>query len=91
MSASRPAPPDTRRPGTHVRSFVAFVITSPQAPEVRVRYRAAVHGWRWFCDVCGTHRDPVCPHAQAALYLTSPAPAGTNPKETDLWPTPTPS
>lgn len=75
VNAPRPAPPATRRPGTHVREFLAFVTTTEGAPEVRVRYRDAANGWRWSCDTCGQRRDPTCPHAQAARYLSRPAPA----------------
>ncbi|RYV50636.1 hypothetical protein [Pengzhenrongella frigida] len=75
MSAPVPAPPATRRPGTHVRSFLAFVTTTEGAPEIRVRYRESAEGWRWSCDTCGQRREPTCPHAQAAHYLTAPASA----------------
>jgi hypothetical protein len=75
MTTPAPAPPSTHRPGAHVRSFVAFVITTDTAPQTRVRFRDVTHGWRWSCDTCGKHRNPVCPHAQAAHYLTTPAPA----------------
>ena len=83
MSAPMPTAIAARRRGVGLKSFVAFVATSPASPEVRVRFRDVALGWRWACQTCGKSREIVCPHMRAAHKFTVPAIAAATTTEHD--------
>ena len=63
--------PKIECPGSRPNSFVAFVQLNADTPVVRVKFLESARAPRWRCDEHGKSRDVHCPHAMAALPLTT--------------------